>query len=37
MKITVIGAVLILAAILAAVWLAGYLKSPGLDPNTEKT
>jgi hypothetical protein len=37
MKITVVGAVLILVAILAAVWLALYLKSRAVDPNIEKT
>jgi nitrogen fixation/metabolism regulation signal transduction histidine kinase len=37
MKITIIGAVLILIAIFAAVWLAVYLKSRAVDPNIEKT
>jgi nitrogen fixation/metabolism regulation signal transduction histidine kinase len=36
MKITVLGAVLTLIAILAAVWLAVYLGSRAVDPNTEK-
>ena len=37
MKITVIGVVSILVAILAAVWLAVYLKSRAEEPNIEKT